>query len=82
MKSAALAAMVILGAASGHAMEFRTSAHAGLYTCAKGLLSRVSTRAETSALLDPPAPCCDGKLRCPQFLSTTTIVKAPHASRT
>ncbi|MDQ2764761.1 MAG: hypothetical protein M3Y22_15190 [Pseudomonadota bacterium] len=76
MKTAILATMVILGTASGHAMQLRAPANAELYTCAKGPLSRVSTFPER------PAQCCDGKLRCPQFLSTTTIVKAQHAFRT
>lgn len=76
MKTVVFAAMVIFGTASGHAMQFRAPASTQLYTCAKGPLSRVST------LPEKPAQCCDGKLQCPQFLSTTTIVKAQHASRT
>ena len=77
MKITLAAAFMALAAAStGHGMQLRAPAQSSLYTCAKGPLSRISTLPET------PAQCCDGKLQCPQFLSTTTVLKAPHASHT
>ncbi len=65
-------AMTVIGAASGHAAAFRGVPGAQLYTCAHGPLSRVSTLAAR------PDQCCDGKLQCPQFLSTTTLLKPKH----
>lgn len=69
------AAMVLTGAVSSHAVGFHGAPSAQLYTCARTPISRVAT------LAAQPARCCDGKLQCPQFLSTTTLLKPkldPH----
>ena len=57
------------------AVEFQTPVTKQLYTCAKPGLSRV-------AMTTDPAPCCDGQLKCAQFLSTTGILHASRNPRT
>jgi 3-deoxy-D-arabino-heptulosonate 7-phosphate (DAHP) synthase class II len=77
MRIGLLAAVMALATATGsHAMGFHMESHGQLYTCARGPLARVSTLAAT------PAQCCDGKLQCPQFLATTTVLKPKHDPRT
>ena len=76
MRTALVAVMLSLAAATGsHAVEFRASSRGQLYTCAHGPVSRVSTFSAE------PARCCDGKLQCPQFLATTTVLKPKHDPR-
>ena len=57
------------------AMEFQTQITKQLFTCAKPGLQRIATTSET-------APCCDGQLRCAQFLSTTGILRNSRIPRT
>lgn len=71
-----VAIMALAAAATSHAMQVRTPANTQLYTCARGGISHVSTLAARSE------QCCDGKLQCPQFLATTTVLKPKHDPRT
>ena len=70
----AMAAMLMSGCPA-HAVEFQTPVMKQLYTCAKAGLSRVS-------MVTDPAPCCDGQLRCAQFLSTTGMLQVQRNPRT
>ncbi len=70
------AAMTLAAGTASHAMEFHSASAGQLYTCASGPISRVSTLAAR------PARCCDGKLQCPQFLATTTVLRPKHDPRT
>ena len=72
LASAALASLFGLPA---EAVEFQTPVTKQLYTCAKPGLSRV-------AMTTDPAPCCDGQLKCAQFLSTTGILHTSRNPRT
>jgi hypothetical protein len=76
MKSGILAAaMALAGATSAYAVGFHDAPNAQLFTCARNPVSRVAT------LAAEPSRCCDGRLQCPQFLSTTTLLKPkndPH----
>ena len=73
VKTISLASALVLMSMAAHAVEMRTPVTKQLYTCATGV-SRVAT-------IDP-APCCDGQLRCAQFLSTTGVLKAMRDPRT
>ena len=76
MKIGLLAATMLLAAGSAsHASGFQ-AAKGQLYTCARGPVTHVST------LAAQPARCCDGKLQCPQFLATTTVLKPKHDPHT
>ena len=57
------------------AVEFQTQITKQLFTCAKPSLQRIGATSET-------APCCDGQLRCAQFLSTTGILRNSRIPRT
>lgn len=71
--SAALAMGVILiGSAS--AVEYRTPATKQLFTCAGASWLRVSARL--------PEPCCEGRLKCAQFLATGGVLRALRDPRT
>jgi hypothetical protein len=70
-----LAAMTLAAGTAGHAAEFRAASSGQLYTCAHGPITRISVP------VAPPAHCCDGKLQCPQFLATTTVVAPKRSSR-
>ena len=71
------AAMTLALAFSAHAVELRTPVTKQLFTCVTSGVSRVA------ALVDAvPAPCCEGQLKCAQFLSTTGIVKPRLDPRT
>ena len=70
-------ALTLVLAFSAHAMELRTPVGKQLFTCATSGVSRVA------AIVDAmPAPCCEGQLKCAQFLSTTGIVKPRLDPRT
>lgn len=71
----AVAAMVLASCLPAGAVEFQTPITKQLYTCAKPGLQRVAMTSE-------PAPCCDGQLRCAQFLSTTGILQNRRIPRT
>ncbi len=66
-------ALAFMGSAM--AVEYRTPVTKQLFTCAGGGVSRV-------AAPETPAPCCEGQLRCAQFLSTTGILKPMRDPRT
>lgn len=70
---AALAMGVIL-VGSASAVEYRTPATKQLFTCAAVGWTRVSMRASE--------PCCDGRLKCAQFLATGGVLKATRDPRT
>ncbi len=59
---------------SGNAGAASLPAPLALYTCAGHAVTRI-------ALTTPP-PCCTGKIRCPQFLATTTLVPPSRQGRT
>jgi len=71
-----VAAMTLAAGTASHATGFHSASAGQLYTCARGPISRVSTLAAR------PAPCCDGKLQCPQFLATTTVLRPKHDPHT
>ena len=71
---AAAALVLVFGSPVG-AVEFQSPVTKQLYTCAKPGLSRV-------VMTTDPAPCCDGQLRCAQFLSTTGILHTSRNPRT
>ena len=70
---AALAMGVFL-VGSASAVEYRTPAAKQLFTCAAEGRLRVSAR-----LLEP---CCEGRLRCAQFLATDSVLRAARDPRT
>lgn len=70
--TAGLIAAVAAGAGA-QAVELRSPVTKQLYTCAQGV-SRVS--------LQTLAPCCEGQMRCAQFLSTTGVLKPQRDPRT
>jgi hypothetical protein len=71
------AAMALFGVANAHGVGLRGAPDdAQLYLCVHNPVSRVAT------LAAQPVRCCEGKLQCPQFLSTTTLLKSKHAPRT
>jgi len=65
-------ALTLTMAGSAAAVEYRTPVTKQLFTCATPGVSRV----------DLPAPCCDGQLKCAQFLSTTGVLKQARDPRT
>ena len=71
---AAATLALLLGSPAG-AVEFQTPVTKQLYTCTKPGLSRV-------AMTTDPAPCCDGQLKCAQFLSTTGVLHTSRNPRT
>ena len=71
------AAMTLALAFSAHAVELRTPVTKQLFTCATPGVSRVA-----AVMNAAPAPCCEGQLKCAQFLSTTNIVKPRLDPRT
>lgn len=74
MVLAALAAGVtLIGSAS--AVEYRTPAAKQLFTCAAEGWTRVSARAS-------PEPCCEGRLKCAQFLATGGVLRTTRDPRT
>jgi len=68
-------AMALCSVGSTMAVEYRTPAAKQLYTCAAAGLSRV-------AIQVAPEPCCEGRLRCAQFLSTGGVLKPVPDPRT
>ena len=70
-----ITALLLLSGSVSYAMEFKSPSRGELYTCAHAAVTRISTRSQQ------PAQCCDGKLQCPQFLATTTVVKPKHSNR-
>ena len=69
------AAVLMVSCLPAGAVEFQTQITKQLFTCAKPGLQRVATIAE-------PSPCCDGQLRCAQFLSTSGILQTHRVPRT
>ncbi len=67
-------AMGVFLVGSASAVEYRTPAAKQLFTCAAEGRLRVSTRASE--------PCCEGRLRCAQFLATGGVLKAARDPRT
>lgn len=65
--------MALVFGSGAQAVELRSPVPNQLYTCAQGV-SRVSLQA--------PAPCCEGQLKCAQFLSTTAVLKTMRDPRT
>lgn len=73
MRTILVALGLLTAATAAQAVELRTPVTKQLYTCAQGM-SRVSATAA--------APCCDGQLKCAQFLSTTGVLKPMRDPRT
>ena len=57
------------------AVEYRTPAAKQLFTCGTSGVSRVATR-------EAWAPCCDGQLKCAEFLATTGMTRLMRDPRT
>ncbi len=70
---AALAMGVIL-VGSASAVEYRTPAAKQLFTCTAGGWMRIAAQL--------PEPCCEGRLRCAQFLATGGVLRALRDPRT
>lgn len=75
MKSVLAVAAMMASCYPAGAIELQTPVMKQLYTCAKPGMSRV-------AVVNDPAPCCDGQLKCAQFLSTTGMLQARRNLRT
>ena len=71
----AVAAALIVSCLPAGAVEFQTQITKQLFTCAKPGMQRIAMTSET-------APCCDGQLRCAQFLSTTGVLRNHRIPRT
>jgi len=71
----AAAAMTLVSVGSAMAVEYRTPVTKQLFTCATAGLSRVVLQAV-------PEPCCEGRLKCAQFLSTGGVLKSMRDPRT
>lgn len=70
-------ALTFTMAGSAIAVEYRTPVTKQLFTCAAPGLSRVGL-----SRVGLSAPCCDGQLKCAQFLSTTGVLKTARDPRT
>ncbi len=70
----AAAAMMLLPQ-SASAIDFQTPVTKHLYTCASPGVSRVALTAD-------PAACCEGQLKCAQFLSTQGLILSRRQPRT
>lgn len=57
------------------AVEYRTPVTKQLFTCAAEGVSRV-------AIAAAPEPCCEGRLRCAEFLSTGGVLRPVRDPRT
>ncbi len=68
-------ALILFSGSSTMAVEYRTPVTKQLFTCAAESVSRVVAQAMS-------APCCDGQLKCAQFLSTTGVLKSIRDPRT
>ena len=71
----AILAVILVPVGSALAVEYRTPVTKQLFTCAGGSMSRVVMQAI-------PARCCDGRLRCAEFLSTTGMLRSVRDPRT
>lgn len=71
------AVMLIILSVVGSAMavEYRTPVTKQLYTCAYEGWTRVAMRTT-------PEPCCEGRLKCAEFLSTSGVLRALRDPRT
>ena len=71
-----LAALVLAAAAgAAGAVEYRVPVTKQLFTCAGGGVSRV-------AIPEGAAPCCEGQLKCAQYLATTGALRVVRDPRT
>jgi hypothetical protein len=68
-------ALTLLTVGPAMALEYRTPVAKQLFTCAATGLSRVALQAA-------PEPCCEGRLRCAQFLATGGVLKSMRDPRT
>lgn len=76
MRTTLAALALALGSVSSvMAVEYRTPATKQLYACAAIGLSRVAIQVR-------PEPCCEGRLKCAQFLSTGGVLKPMLDPRT
>ena len=84
MKFALMAAALLLSTgSSAGAIEFRSPVAKQLFACASKNLSRVAARAPRElAQADEPGACCQGQLRCAQFLATRSVLKPQLDPRT
>lgn len=74
MRQTALAALLVLAAASAHA----GAAPSSVQSC----IAVGPGPQRVAAMVANPADCCSGRLQCAQFLSTTRIVRPAHDQRT
>lgn len=71
----AVTAALMASCLSAGAVEFQAQITKQLFTCAKPGMQRVVMTSEAVS-------CCDGQLRCAQFLSTTGILRNNRIPRT
>lgn len=67
--------IVLVSVGSAVAVEYRTPVTKQLFTCAAEGWSRV-------AMATTPEPCCDGRLKCAEFLSTGGVLRSVRDPRT
>ncbi len=70
-----IAALLTLLPLPASAIDFQTPITKHLYTCANLGVSRVG-------LTTDPAACCEGQLKCAQFLSTQGLLLSRRHPRT
>ncbi|MBC7799248.1 MAG: hypothetical protein H7Z10_01385 [Gemmatimonadaceae bacterium] len=68
-------AVTLLSTGAAVAVEYRTPVTKQLFTCASGGVSRI-------AMTEDPAPCCEGQLKCAQYLATTGTLRIVRDPRT
>lgn len=68
-------ALALLPLSSTMAVEYRTPTAKQLFTCTTTGLSRVAVQVTSE-------PCCEGRLKCAQFLSTGGVLKSLRDPRT
>ncbi len=67
--------LVVLLVGPAVAVEYRTPTAKQLFTCTTKGLSRVVFQVA-------PEPCCEGRLKCAQFLSTGGVLRSMRDPRT
>jgi len=67
--------ILLVSIGSAMAVEYRTPVTKQLFTCAAEGWSRV-------AMPTTPEPCCEGRLKCAEFLSTGGVLRSVRDPRT
>ena len=70
-----VALMIGLTPFAASARELKSGATRTLFACEGTAVSRVAARSNV-------APCCEGRLQCPELLSTHGMIETQRRSRT